>query len=132
LSRRLTDLNENGVADDPKPLNTAVPQVNFTITTAERVGALVGGVPAWAARRRRIEDLDREIRRVLAAKPGPTLPPRAQRLLESMNELIDKHNRYFPIEANLKVDPFTGRLLEGSQPWQPMRLRTADDYFNAT
>lgn len=125
------------MADDPKPLDTAVPQVNFTITSAERVGALVSGIPAWAARRRRIEDLDAEIRRDLAAaakKAGrlpSALPPVAQRKLQAMNDLIDKHNRYMPIEANLRIDPHTGRLMEGGQPWRPMSQRAATDYLNA-
>ncbi len=29
-----------------------------------------------------------------------------------LNELIDKHNRYYPIEANLPIDVRTGRLLD--------------------
>jgi hypothetical protein len=122
--------------DNPKPLDTAVPQVNFTVTGSERVNALVAGIPAWAARRRRIEDLDAEIRRDVALaqeKAGRALlelPPIAKKRLDAMNELIDKHNRYFPIEANLKFDYHTGRLLEGGEPWRPMPKRRAEEYYD--
>ena len=45
----------------------------------------------------------------------------------SLNELIAKHNRYYPIEANLPMELRTGRLIERGVPWRPMPAVTAAD-----
>lgn len=121
------------MADKPKPLETAVPQRNFTMTTEERVRALAGGLPAWAVRLKRIEDLTFEIVRALvreAERTGavPTeLPFALTKKLAEANALIDKHNRYYPIEANLPMHPRTGRLMSGGEPWQKTPPLLASD-----
>jgi hypothetical protein len=95
---------------------------NFTLTLAERVRAQ-GGVPAHIARKKRIEDLIDAALAELRALPPETMRARARALdLRRVNELIVKHNRYYPIEANLPIDPATG----GSQAWQPLAAVTAD------
>jgi hypothetical protein len=94
--------------------DTAAPARNFTITTAERVRALAIGVPAYVRRRKEIEDLQRTL---ADAVQGDRLDPRA---LARLNALIDRHNRYYPVEANLPLHPRTGALLEGGAPWRPM------------
>jgi hypothetical protein len=40
--------------------------------------------------------------------------------LRVLNELIDRHNRYYPIEADLPMDPKTGTLLDAGEPWVPI------------
>ena len=93
---------------------TAAPQRNFTMTTAERVNAIVTGVPAWARRLKRIEDLGEEI--ATSERPLHEL----EKKLIVLHELIDAHNMYYPIEANLPLDPRTGRMMDRGRPWTRM------------
>ncbi len=103
-------------------IGTALPPRNFTITTEQRTAALVTGVPAYMARKRRIEDLEAELIKTLAElTPGQPLPLNFERALRKMNALIADHNRYYPIESNLPIDVRTGRLLDmGGEPWKPL------------
>lgn len=96
---------------------------NFTLTTAERVQALAIGAPAWARRRKRIEELRALIGRLARAGRKPD----AERRYEELVKLVDAHNRYYPIEANLPFDPITSRLMEGGTPWRPMAKPTLDE-----
>lgn len=103
------------------------------ITLEQRLRA-AGGIPAYMRRRRRIEDLEaaflRELRDVYAAAAAEeTDPTEIQRRLQRhaadldlgpINDLIDRHNRYYPIEANLPIDLRTRTLLDGTEPWKPM------------
>ncbi len=91
---------------------TAAPARNFTITTAERVNAVVTGVPAWARRLKRIEDLSE-----LIATSDRSEHELEKKLVE-LHALIDAHNAYYPIEANLPLDPFTGRMMDRGRPWK--------------
>ncbi len=100
---------------------SGAPPRNFTLTTEERIRALVAGPPAWSLRKRRIEDLEQELAREARA---PTA--HFERKLALLNELIDKHNRFYPIEANLPFDLKTGRLLEGGKPWTRLPLHTRE------
>jgi hypothetical protein len=104
------------------------------------VRAVASGPPAYIRRKRAIEDLEEGIVRVLvercaeaieqgrrdvAAHARESAPLRA---LERLNDLIARHNRYYPIEANLPVHPRTGELIERSgEPWRPMKARTLDE-----
>jgi hypothetical protein len=38
----------------------------------------------------------------------------------ALNRLIDEHNRYYPIERNLPMDPRSGALLVKGEPWRPL------------
>jgi hypothetical protein len=111
---------------------SAVPARNFTLTTAERVRATVAGPPAWSLRLRRIERLEEEMVRALAALAAETgalprdLPPAVARWLVAANALIAAHNAYYPIEANLPSNPRTREVMEGGRPWQPRELLTAE------
>ena len=104
---------------------TAAPARNFTITTAERVAAVVAGPPAWMRRLRRIEDLRHEIVSALK-KHGGRSSPAAEKLFAQLCALVDAHNAYYPIEANLPIDPRTGRLMDRGQPWQRMPAPTME------
>jgi hypothetical protein len=114
--------------DEDRRRGTAVPPCNFTLTLEERLRALGGGPPAFAVRRRRIEDLGEAIVRALCrheAKAGAPLDPAAlpllvRREIERLNRLIDDHNRYYPIEARLPMDIRTGELMDWGEPWVPL------------
>jgi len=99
---------------------SGAPPRNFTLTTEERIRAIVAGPPAYALRKRRIEDLEQEL-----AKEVHEPSPHFDRKLALLNELIDKHNRYYPIEANL---PFglDGRLMESGKPWRRLAFHTIE------
>ncbi len=106
---------------------TLAPARNFSVTQEQRVRALAGP-PAYVRRRRGIEDLERDIveglREARGYPEGHPLRARALRkadaMLARMNDLIDRHNRYYPSEANLPMHPRTGALLERGVPWVPM------------
>jgi hypothetical protein len=103
-------------------IGTALPPRNFTISTEQRMRALVAGVPAYMARKRRIEDLEEKLVEMLADRvPGQPLPEIFARELRKLNTLIADHNRYYPIESNLPIDVKTGHLRDmGGEPWKPL------------
>jgi hypothetical protein len=120
-------------------LETAAPNHNFTISTEERLRALTCGPPAAIRRLRAIEDLESAIVRTLAERYAEArrlgmdgeeharahAPVRA---IERLNELIRRHNRWYPIEANLPIHPPTGELLDRTgMPWTPRPRRSMDD-----
>lgn len=110
-----------------KSEQTASPARNFTLTTAERVQAIVQGVPAWARRLKRIEDLTAEIVELhLAGRDRET-----KKRLEEMVKLVDAHNSYYPMEANLPFDPDTSRVMDGGEPWRPMPRPTLESIVAA-
>lgn len=116
------------------------PPRNFTITTEERVRAMTVGAPAWAVRKRRIEDALARYEHTLRdvgeatmlaggddARIAERLRARAQRLdLAKTNKLIAAHNKYYPMEANLPMDPHTNGYLLMGQVWQPEPLVTVE------
>ncbi|HEY1959862.1 MAG TPA: hypothetical protein VGH28_29845 [Polyangiaceae bacterium] len=101
---------------------TAAPARNFTLTTAERVGAIVTGAPAWARRRKSIEDLSVQIVELHRAGEARL----AKKKLAELVKLVQSHNTYYPIEANLPLDPETSQLLELGEPWKPMPTPTLE------
>ena len=105
-----------------KSEQTASPARNFTLTTAERVQAIVQGLPAWARRLKRIEDLHAEILELHQA--GRNLETKKR--LEELAKLVDAHNSYYPMEANLPFDPDTSRVMDGGEPWRPMPRPTLE------
>jgi hypothetical protein len=102
---------------------------NFSQTLAEQVRAQ-GGAPAHLRRKRQIEDWLDAAHQALSAHDDPSdlgLRALVRRMdLLRVNELIEKHNRYYPIEANLPMDVRSGVLLERGQPWRPMTPITAE------
>jgi hypothetical protein len=111
--------------------DTSAPARNFTISLEDRVRAL-GGPPAYIRRKRAIEDIEDallgRVREKMEKGAGYEAIARdAQtdgtlRDLARVNELIEKHNRYYPIEANLPYSFKTGQMLErvGGKPWVPL------------
>jgi hypothetical protein len=103
------------------------PTRNFTLTTAERINALVAGPPAWSLRKRQIEDLEAAL-----AKEARSPTAHFEKRLALLNELIDKHNRWYPIEANLPFDYRTSRLMEGGKPWRPLEPHTLESLLRVS
>ncbi len=115
--------------------------VNFKITLEARVRA-AAGIPAYMRRKRRIEDLEEALRQALAevyqqaleelgdeASARGVMEERAKEMdLGLLNDLIDRHNRYYPIEANLPTDVKTGRMMVLGKPWEPLALLTWRDF----
>jgi hypothetical protein len=110
-------------------------QRNFSVSTSERVRALVGGPPAYMLRRRRIEDLEAWIIGAIRAWEDKTqarldpdaVPAVLKRAIVSLRKLVEAHNEYYPIEANLPIDPKTGELVELGKRWLPKPVPTLDD-----
>ena len=107
------------------PEQTASPQRNFTLTTEERVGAMITGAPAWARRRKRIEDLSAEI--VELHRAGEA----TKKKLAELSKLVEQHNTYYPMEANLPLDPETSQMMELGEPWRPMPRPTIESLVEA-
>jgi len=104
-------------------LSTASPQRNFTLSLEQRIAAAIGGPPAYAVRLRKIEALEAHLVNQLAMAERQSLdivPAVVTRGLDELNRLIDQHNRYYPIERNLAMDPSTGALLAVGEPWTPL------------
>ena len=117
---------------------------NFKISLAERVRA-AHGLPAHIRRKRRIEDLEAATVLALAqileeaeAEFGKgsdaaqkVLAEQAKEVdLRLINDLIDRHNKYFPIEANLPIDVRTGGLLMLGEPWEPLAKVTHEQLID--
>ena len=117
-------------APRPQPIDTVAPPRNFTLSLEERLRAYAQGVPGYMRRRRRIEDLEAKLIEKLAAAPAPAEAAASAEVvadLALLNDLIDRHNRYYPIEAQLAVDVRTRRLVERGAPWHPLPSVTAAD-----
>lgn len=132
--------NEEAPPSEPPPRarrsrsvgDTAVAARNFTVPLEATARALVGGPPAYARRKRNIEDLEESLMRALAAfdRAGGSVRAAIERRvaaeLADLNALIVVHNRCYPSEANLPVDPSTGQLLELGEPWSPLPPATRE------
>jgi hypothetical protein len=118
---------------------TAAPARNFTVSFEQRLRAATGGPPAYLRRKRSIEDLRESIVRGLAEHCAHATSNGADaalyartkapaREIERLCELVARHNRWYPIEANLPVHPRTGELLERTgEPWRPMDVPTLEE-----
>jgi hypothetical protein len=120
-------------------MNGADPLRNFTLTVDERIRALTIGVPAWAARKRKIEDDEERLVSELVEVHHKLVTQRrgAEEIevavcaaadafdLTKLNELVRTHNRYYPVEANLPMDRKTGSYLAYGRTWNPEAPYTA-------
>ena len=106
---------------------------NFTLTIEERLRAYAQGAPGYIRRRKRIEDLQESLLGKLRAAAVPAAEASSARFaadLALLNDLISRHNRYYPIEANLPVDVRTRQLFDRGAPWRPMPPVTAADLLS--
>ena len=93
------------------------------MSVGDRLRAYAQGVPGYIRRRRRIEDLEAPLIQKVAEAVVPSelvSSPEVAAELALLNDLIARHNRYYPIEANLPVDVRTRRLMERGAPWRPL------------
>jgi hypothetical protein len=124
----------------PRQDETLAPLRNFSISTADRIRA-AGGPHAYMRRRRHIEDLTASLRETVAAaiaRAGGDVDaarralqgrPAVTRALRELDRLVAAHNRYYPIEANLPLDPVTRMQLDRGRPWVPLPPVTLCDVF---
>jgi hypothetical protein len=108
-------------------LETVAPPRNFTLSIEDRLRAYAQGAPGYIRRRRRMEDLEARLLGKLATATAPAEVAASVEVmaeLAQLNDLIDRHNRYYPIEAQLPIDVRTGRLLERGAPWRPLAAIT--------
>jgi hypothetical protein len=58
-------------------------------------------------------------------------PAQVGQAIQRLADLIHKHNRYFPIEANLGLSPRTGELVgKDGEPWRPLVIPSLDDLIS--
>ena len=122
------DLKESPVSGRPLPRRLR----NFS-PSIEGYARSVGGPPAYAQRLRQIEDeIDDHLERLRAAHDELRLHvrdprERGRRWREvaarwnfyAVNDLIEKHNRWYPVEARLAMNPRTGDfVLVGGKPYR--------------
>jgi hypothetical protein len=110
---------------------------NF-VTGADNYVASMGGPLPWMQRRRMIEDETERHERRLAetrqelagtCRSDAEFARRWRRIAErwsfdAVNELIEKHNRNFPAESRLPMDPRTGDFVRLNG--KPYRLESLD------
>jgi len=120
-----------------RPISDDYP-TTFRLTLEERVRA-ASGLPAHLRRRRRIEDMEAALEGVAcelleAAEQehgaGTTAAERAFEEavrdldLRAFNDLVRRHNEYFPIEANLPIAFATGAPTYAGKRWEPLKELT--------
>lgn len=105
----------------------------------ERIRALTIGPPAYALRKKRIEDYEAEHVEMLvelhddllAKGKGEVDALRAMRAkaatieVAKVNRLVELHNRWYPVEANLAMDRH-GNFLVSGRVWTPEPPYDAD------
>lgn len=107
--------------------STASPTRNFSLSVEQRIAALAAGPPPYAVRLRKIEDMEAELVSALEKRGGEsTVPIKVVQGLEALNKLIAQHNKYYPVESNLGLDPSTGELLDRGKPWRPLDTVSID------
>jgi hypothetical protein len=117
--------------------NSADPPRNFTLSVNDRIRAMTIGAPAYATRKKYLEDLEeRHVRTLVALHDALTVKHGGRADLEvlvtraleekaatfdvkKMNALVEAHNRYYPIEANLAMDLRTGEYMIFGKRWLP-------------
>jgi hypothetical protein len=129
------DLTESPVSGRPLPRRMR----NFS-PSIEGYARSVGGPPAYAQRLRQIEDeIEEHLERLRAARDelhrqvrDPRERGRRWRELVAgwnfygVNDLIEKHNRWYPVEARLAMNPRTGDfVLVGGKPYRREPLDAA-------
>lgn len=120
-----------------RPIEDNFPMA-FRVTLEERARA-AAGLPAHLRRKRRIEDLEAALVGAVAevldeaeysfgagtAEAEQEFDKRVREIdLRLINDLIRRHNEYFPIEANLPIDLTTGSLMFSGEKWRPLEAVT--------
>ena len=126
-------LDSQAIPENIKGKPLKIPQFNFTISLENKVKSLFGP-PYYAKRAGQIENITQKLMEDLTIEYASMIDSLgddpevfAQQWtdligsleLDELNDLIDKHNTYYPMEAKLQIDPNTGAPLLGSVPWKP-------------
>lgn len=121
-----------------KPLK--IRQKNFTVPLAKQVQSY-HGAPEYALRARKIEDAIEELMKELSleyfnmlnefSNKPEVFAQKWEGLIDSLelnelNSLIEKHNKYYPVEANLHIDRSSGNYLIGATIWKEKEKITKD------
>jgi hypothetical protein len=126
-------VSDRDKAEPKTSLTSADPPRNFSLSVGERIRALTIGAPAWSTRKKGIEDLEARwvsalvachdalvLREASAETISKALDDKAATFdLKKINAQLDIHNRYYPIEASLPIDPKTGDYLVSGRRWFP-------------
>jgi len=139
-----TDLDGSPIVGEPLRLRKR----NFS-PTVEGYALSIAGPPAYSQRLRQIEDeiagheerLQEAWRTVRREEQDPAERERRWRAVAerwnfyAVNDLIDKHNRWYPIEARLPMSPLTGDfVLVGGKSYriEPLDAAWVLERFPAT
>lgn len=129
----MTGAKPKKALEPPTAFNSVDPPRNFTLGTDERIRALTIGAPAYAIRKRKIEDNEeRWVATLVALREKLEAAGHAHADIERalrekaatfdyarQNELVAQHNRWYPVEANLPIDPRSGGYLVYGRTWHP-------------
>ena len=110
--RELAQLREDLVEHPSKGRPLRRRYRNFTIDAGSHIASLGGPLP-YMVRLREIETLVGAHELALAERYAATDPAIWRSVTErwsfhEVNDLIDRHNRWYPLEARLPMDPRTG------------------------
>lgn len=113
-----------------KPLN--IVSVNFTVPLENKIMAYAG-IPEYIQRAKLVDEKILKIRSDLRMKYDKLERKFGKNYVkfnkawenilkfynfQEVNELIEKHNLYYPIEANLSMDFESGEYMLGSNTWE--------------
>ena len=133
-------LESSDIPKEMKGRPLRLPQMNFPVPLEKLIQAMYGP-PRYALRARQIEDKTDRLMEAVATEYTNMVntvgkhPKRfAQKWKEficslqlyELNDLIERHNMYYPIEANLAIDPKSEGFLIGSIPWEPKEKITTE------
>ncbi len=129
-------LNKLDSPDLPKELEGKPLKIhhrNFSVSADKEIQSYISRAPEFAIRARRIEDaierlysnLENQYNKLNAEYGIDSIVFKEKWTdiidnveLDEINELIDKHNKYYPIEAGLPLDPMSGQYMFGAIPWK--------------
>lgn len=138
----LASVPDDGYGPEVTPENNAffgkeveILPTNFKISTDDRLKA-AGGIPPWARRARNLEDKIERLWREAAEEYSRLKESYRNKAefsrrwlnavslmpLDEIAGMVKDYNEYYPIEANLGIDPATGRFRHGVGLFE---LRTA-------
>ena len=133
-------LESTDIPEDIKGRPLRIPQMVMKIPMEKLVQSMFGP-PKYALRARRIEDKTDKLMKEITTEYinmvdrfGKDPEIFAQQWkeyigsleLKELNDLIERHNMYYPVEANLNIDLKTEGFLIGSTLWKPKEKITIE------
>ena len=133
-------LSLEDIPEDLRGKELHIPQVNFDVPLEQQMRAKIGP-PSYAVRAKYLEDMTDKLMDDLArqyrqvAESCRQHPAKFKKIwtaivetidLSDLNQLVNEHNTFYPIEANLQADPETGQIMMGATPWKPKKKLSAE------